>query len=165
MVDTVEVITATAPAPSATVVEVAASMTPTAVADLEVAKERDEYFTQYWQYATNLRNWFIAYGVGGILLLTRMDAVFNSPAAAHVEPGRKVQAIALFIFGLATQVLLTLLNKTAHYYAYQKYLDTTERRRHRWALQACGAFWIDFTLDILTLVWYIAGTIAMAQLL
>ena len=150
----------------ATPIPVAASISPSAAELAEAAKDRDEYFTQYWHYATNLRNWFIAYGVGGILLLTRADAVFNAqPHAAQVEPGLRVVAIALFIFGLATQVLLTLVNKIGHYYAYQKHVVAAEGRRHRLGVWLCECFWIDLVLDATTLAWYLAGTVAIARLL
>lgn len=128
-------------------------------------KDRDEYFKQYWQYATNLRNWFIAYGVGCILLLTRVDAVFNvQPQATIVEPGLKLQAISLFILGLATQVGLTLVNKIIHYYAYQKFVVEPVGRRHTAATWLCNCFWIDVILDTATLGFYLAGTVTMARL-
>jgi hypothetical protein len=161
-------VTLTTTTPPAEVVPAAAAIaTSPSVAELaEAAKDREEYFTQYWHYATNLRNWFIAYGVGGILLLTRADAVFNAqPHAAEVEPGLRVVAIALFIFGLATQVVLTLVNKVGHYYAYQKHVVAREGRRHRFATWLCECFWIDLVLDAITLAWYLAGTVAMARLL
>jgi hypothetical protein len=56
----------------------------------EAEKDRNEYFTQYWHYATNLRNWFIAYGVGCILLLTRADAVFNTQPPVRVNDSETV---------------------------------------------------------------------------
>jgi hypothetical protein len=157
----------TIPSPSmAAIASVAALTEQSSVETTEAVKDRDEYFTQYWHYASNLRNWFIAYGVGGILLLTRADAVFNAqPHASQVEPGLRVTAIALFLFGLATQVMLTLINKVAHYYAYQKHVADVEGRRHRFAIWICKCFWIDLVLDTVTLGWYVAGTIAMARLL
>ena len=140
-----------------------AGRTPDTLSD---AENRDEYFKQYWEYSTNLRNWFIAYGVGGILLLTRVDAVFNSgPHAASADPRLKLQALASFILGLATQVLLNLINKVAHYYAYQKYVVDLEQWRHRAALWLCECFWLDMVLDFTTLAWYLCGTITMARLL
>jgi hypothetical protein len=125
-----------------------------------------ELFEQYWRYTTNLRNWFIAYGVGGILLLTRADAIFNSPTLAQRLPsGVKVEVVSFFLFGLATQVLLTLYNKVIHYYSYQAYLVDRQTRRHRIADWLCGAFVVDFGVDLTTFAFYVYATFLLKTFL
>lgn len=127
-----------------------AAALPETTQDAE-SKDRAEVFEQYWRYTTNLRNWFIAYGVGGILLLTRSDAIFNAgPTAANVDPAMKANVLTLFIFGLASQVGLAMINKVAHYYSYQSYV-VEPSWRHRVADWVCGCFLIDIAFELHTL--------------
>ena len=40
-----------------------------------------DYFEQYWRYCSSLRNWFVAYGIGGcILFLSDKSELFQKMA-------------------------------------------------------------------------------------
>jgi hypothetical protein len=137
----------------------------------EERKENDaarlEYFDQYWQYASNLRTWFIAYGVGGIVFLTRADAAFNR-SGSWFDPAVKIEALYCCFIGLLAQVFLAAINKVAHFYAYQRALWVDEglalKRRHKAALRVCSWFSIDVTLDGITAIAFLYATLLLTRL-
>ena len=69
--------------------------------------EREEYFKAYEEYSKVLRTWFVAYGIGGpVLLLTNQTL-----AKAIKASGQGKSLAALFLAGVALQVVLAALNK------------------------------------------------------
>lgn len=132
----------------------------------EERAEREGHFGQYWRYATHLRNWFIAFGVGGLLVLTRSDAVFGSPSVnlAASRPARLL-AIAFLLLGIVSQVILAFVNKVSTWYVYQSYFVDEEGLRHRAARALSNALWPDILLDLVTIGLFTAATAVMAWIL
>ena len=115
-----------------------------------------EFFERSCYFASQLRNWYIAYGVGGILLLARTTEVTLKDRAT---PAR------LFLAGLAAQVLLALVNKVITYYVYRGTppgRDTAWKRYLVWvyktSVSLCDAFWIDIVTDSATFLLYAGAT-------
>jgi hypothetical protein len=128
--------------------------------------DSEGYFKHYWQYATQLRTWFIAYGVGCLIVLTRADAVFNKPEfAAGLPRAAKLVALSFALLGLGAQVLLAFANKVAAWYVYHSRTVEKELVRHRVAKYFCESFWVDMVLDAATIGFYVTATIAMGMLI
>jgi len=113
------------------------------------------YFEQYWRYASTLRAWFIAYGVGVAALFIYKAEVFgNFPTET------KVKIVRYFLFGLGFQVLLAMINKITNYYVYcGKEEPTLQKAWRYWASNwVSERFEIDIALDLLTTGFFVVGT-------
>lgn len=70
---------------------------------------RSELYAAYDGYSRALRTWLVAYGIGAPVLLMTNDALWLAVA----ESGDAAWIGALFLVGVALQVVLTAVNKTA----------------------------------------------------
>jgi hypothetical protein len=77
-------------------------------------KEESGYYDAYKGFATNLRVWFIAYGIGAPAVLLSNE---NSWATI-VDSGQGKKLAILFFIGVGIQVFATLLYKAAMWYLY-----------------------------------------------
>lgn len=117
---------------------------------LNPTSEESEYFTVYEEHSKVLRTWLVAYGIGAPALFLTNERIAGLISAAGV--GRRMAG--LFLLGVALQVLLAALNKTvmwACYYAEGSPNDQ-EKRRFRLAYWISEQFWIDFLVDIVSLI-------------
>ncbi|MBW8042467.1 MAG: hypothetical protein FVQ85_21075 [Planctomycetes bacterium] len=109
-----------------------------------------EYFEVYWSYCSALRNWFVVFGVGGCILFVSDKAAifkeFNKPI--------KIAIVISFISGVALQILLAMLNKWIHWYIYwgEENQDFQESRLYQIAERVSTWFWIDVSIDLLTII-------------
>ncbi len=69
--------------------------------------DRAEYFAAYEEYSKVLRTWFVAYGIGGPVLLLTNEAL----AKAIKTSGQGRGLAALFLIGVGLQVVLAAMNK------------------------------------------------------
>ena len=76
-------------------------------------------YDQYWRHASTLRGWFIAYGIGALVIVMSNKAVFDS-----LKPDNIKSLATWFIAGVAIQVVLAYFNKIYNYYYFFK--RTTE---------------------------------------
>lgn len=108
----------------------------------------DSIFAQYVRHADILRNWFVAYGIGGILLFLTKDTAFKS------LPKDALLGIAeWFLLGVGAQVLLAFVNKIYNFHLYQGSLahqDAAQREKSRFKVFR-DFYLIDVLLDIVTL--------------
>lgn len=106
-------------------------------------------FKAYLEYNRVLRTWFVAFGVGGPAFFLVNDAI----ARQLVIAGRLRSVVFLFLVGAAVQVLGALLNKIANWYVYIGTIDPTMKgsRRQRFADWLISQFWIDITIDTITI--------------
>ena len=103
-----------------------------------------EFYRAYEDYSRTLRTWLVAYGIGGpVLMLTNERvsvALFNSGHARFIG--------GLFLAGVALQVGLAAVNKTAMWICY---FSDDEEITDRWwckcAYWLSSQFWIDLILD------------------
>jgi len=115
-----------------------------------MATTAEDHFAAYGEYSRVLRTWFVAYGIGGPVLLFTNDSFVH----ALKTSGTAKYAARLFLSGVALQILLAALNKVAMWTLYfgeiQGSFKTT--RRYSLALRFSEAFWIDLVVDLGTMV-------------
>lgn len=108
--------------------------------------EAESLFKAYEEYAKTLRTWFVAYGIGGPVLLLTNEAVRGKVAAS----GLAHTLGAAFLSAVAAQVCLAFLNKTvlwANYFAELR-PALAKTRRYRFAAWIGEQYWIDVVIDI-----------------
>jgi hypothetical protein len=74
----------------------------------------DSVFEQYWRHSKDLRQWFVAYGVGAILFMTSKDTA----SAVQGQSSGVTSLAAWFFVGAAIQVILVFLNRMYSYYLF-----------------------------------------------
>ena len=70
--------------------------------DRQTSSEAKAYFEQYWRYCSALRNWFVAYGIGGCVLFISDKAKIFQDLSAFT----KAIVVIAFLFGVVAQILL-----------------------------------------------------------
>ena len=109
-------------------------------------KPDETTFQQYVRYADVLRNWFIGYGIGGIVLFVSGQSAFAS------VPKKELVPIGMwFIVGIVFQVVLAFINKV---YNFILYYNSTKRRDSS-AIEKKNLhsfLYVDVPLDVLTLL-------------
>ena len=118
-----------------------------------------DYFEQYWRYCSSLRNWFVAYGIGGcILFLSDKSELFQKMAFKQ-----KRAVVIAFLIGVIAQVLLAGLNKCIHWHIYWGKED--QRFRKTWYYKVSfflsTKFCIDMAIDLTTFVAFGAATVIL----
>jgi hypothetical protein len=125
-------------------------------------KEDPEYYGPYAEYSKTLRAWFVAYGIGGPVVLLSSDKAWDS----LVKSGCGRYVGFLFISGGIIQILSALLNKHSMWLLYLEEdeakerrkkslpdISTTERRpTYKLAEWYSKQTWVDVLLDIYTLL-------------
>ena len=111
--------------------------------------DREEYLKAYQEHAKTLKTWFVAYGVGVLVLLISKDR----PWEALISSGFAMLVAGLSVAGVSTQVLLVILNKMSNWFCY--YGEFKPAFKSTWPYKASrwfeGQFWIDVLLDLSTL--------------
>jgi len=123
-----------------------------------MSKEPD-IFEQYWRHASILRSWFIAFGIGGVILFISNPSAFESLSSDF-----KKSIIILFLVGVLLQILLALLNKITHWYEYYGEKDKLfqETKRYKWSIIIANTISIDIITDLFTFGFFLT---AVAKLL
>jgi len=109
-------------------------------------RDRDEerdLFDDYDEFAKVLRTWFVAYWIGGPVLLLNNETIRSKIARS----GSARYIALLFLIGVGLQVLLALLNKTALWLCYMA--EREPKRRARWLYRAAESFAYEFCIDLL----------------
>lgn len=117
---------------------------------------RAEFYKVYDEYAKNLRAWFVAYGVGGPVLILTQEKV----SQVVIESGSGRVVALFFLAGVVLQVLLSLVNKWANWgvYAYSETEDLSEGKRFRFCSWASNQVWFDVLLDLGSMACFGAAT-------
>lgn len=76
----------------------------------------ESVFEQYWRHSKDLRQWFVAYGVGAVVFMTSKDTA----SAVQGQSSGVTSLAAWFFIGAAIQVILVFLNRM---YNYSLFLD------------------------------------------
>lgn len=118
-------------------------------------KESD-LFEDYDAFAKVLRTWFVAYGVGGPVLLLTNDTVSSKIADSGCARG----IASAFLIGVGLQVLFTLLNKAALWGCYKAARDSKLRERlvYRIAEWFAYVLWLDLLVDFVSFVLFAFAT-------
>lgn len=111
--------------------------------------ESEGYYSVYEDYARSLRSWFVAYGVGGpVLLLT------NESVREKVARSGEARSIAIFfLMGVALQVCLAAMNKTLMWCMYFGVKEPAFRRNgcYRRISWLARQYWIDLIVDLISI--------------
>jgi len=111
-------------------------------------REASAYFESYAEYNRILRSWFVAFGIGGLALLLVEDKL----RAALAASGAARAVAALFLSGVALQILIAGLNKYANWYSYAGEDDPAYRRTtaYRFWSGIARQFIVDVIVDLAT---------------
>jgi hypothetical protein len=114
-------------------------------------------YEAYADYSRTLRTWLVAYGVGGPVLLLSNEHVTKAIATS----GAAGLITKLFLGGVAAQVTLAALNKAAMWGCYYGALwrSFQDRRRYKACVWFSEQFWIDFTIDVVTMALFGGATL------
>jgi len=115
------------------------------------------FFSQSTSYAGMLRNWLVAYGVGGpALLLTQAELTRAVARSGHVR-----LIAVMFFSGVLLQVLNAFMNKWSSYYGMEVWADSDllDKQPYRFANWWNRATWTDITVDAISVVLLAAATL------
>jgi len=109
-----------------------------------------ELFAVYEGFSKDLRTWLVAYGIGGPILFVTHEPVWR----AIGQSGFARPLALLFLGGVALQVILAALNKTIMWAAYYGETEVSFQatRRFRLATWLSRQFWIDFLVDLVSIL-------------
>ena len=123
--------------------------------------DREEYLKAYSEHAKTLRNWFVGYGIGVIVLFITKDR----PWDALNKSGYATLICVLLFLGVFAQVLLSQLNKIANWYCY--YGEFKPASKTKWQSKISRwwekQFWIDCLFDFITIATFVLSTIFMLK--
>ena len=117
---------------------------------------RDEFYKVYEEYAKNLRTWFVAYGVGGPVLILTQEKV--SKVVVNSGAGREIAFF--FLAGVGLQIMLSLINKWVNWgvYAFSESEKLVSGKRFGFCSWVSEQSWFDIMLDLGTMVCFGAAT-------
>jgi len=115
------------------------------------------FYAAYESYSRVLRTWLVAYGIGAPVLLLTNDAVWVKVSGSiHLRLFG-----ALFLLGVALQVLLAAVNKMLMWVAY--YAEVKPEFKEKSVCRICDKlstqFWLDFFADVAAMAMFAAATI------
>lgn len=120
-------------------------------------------FEQYWRYCSALRNWFVAYGIGGCVLF------ISDKAKIFQELSVKTKAIVViaFLSGVVVQIILAGLNKWIHWYMYwgRENKDFSITRRYKFSEKLSSCFMVDLVIDFITFSAFTIATVTLIKAL
>ena len=102
------------------------------------------YIEQFNFYLRDLRTWFVAYGIGGPVLFLTQEKI--RAAIAGSGSGRSIAF--LFLLGVAFQIASSVLGKWTSWIQYANTKDGSHSCLAPVAFWWAGNFWIDFLLDL-----------------
>jgi hypothetical protein len=107
------------------------------------------YYEPYAFFARTVRTWFIAYGIGGPVLLFGNGEAWKSLMAKGAAP----TVIRCFLVGVALQVVTGIIFKAAMWYLYVGELGVLKdtSKRYRAADWLSSAYWPEVLVEFLTL--------------
>lgn len=112
--------------------------------------KEEEYYKSYAEFSKTLRTWFVAYGIGGPVVLISNDAAW-----AAMRKSTDLTFIGLlFLVGGALQILSALLNRHAMWFLYFGEFKPPAKEwiSYKIANWYSDQGWIDVAIDVLTVV-------------
>lgn len=108
------------------------------------------YYKSYSEFSKTLRTWFVAYGIGGPIVLLSNDVAWGW----LMKSGRASTMGVLFLTGGALQVISAILNKQSMWYMYFGELKPASKSRKSYKISNwySDQGWIDVLLDFATVV-------------
>lgn len=124
-------------------------------------RQETGFYSAYAEFAKNLRVWFLAYGIGATaIFVTNEGAGKRLLSSAVAEP-----VIYLFLGGVAVQILLALLYKSAMWHLYMGELDPEHQKTwwHEKSERLSDSYAIELTCDIATIGCFGGATFLLAK--
>jgi hypothetical protein len=108
------------------------------------------YHKSYSEFSKTLRTWFVAYGIGGPIVLLSNETAWGW----LVKSGRASTMGLLFLIGGAIQIISAILNKQSMWYMYFGELKPATKSRTSYKLSDwySDQGWIDVVLDFATIL-------------
>ena len=111
-----------------------------------------DFYKAYEEYNTALRQWLVAFGIGGPVFLVANDRV----AKALAESGNLRIVVTCFLLGAAAQVMIAFGNKVA---MWQLYNFNQEKRVQQTPFDKAAdwfakQFWLDALFDLTSIAVY-----------
>lgn len=118
--------------------------------------ERQEYGEAFDRYESMLRTWFVAYGIGGPILLMTQTSLSSRFLAA---PNRMCIGI-LFLLGVAFQVIENFLYKMTTWYQYRGEVKPEIKSgcMYKFSKWVEDCYCIDLFFDFTTFVLFFIAT-------
>ena len=122
----------------------------------DTSDDGEGHYLAYLEHARTLRTWLVAYGIGGPVLILSQDSLWKRLAAS----GHLSMIAALFLCGVALQVLLATTNKNAMWAVYYGELEPKYQatRRYKLGLWLSSQYAIDFLCDFASLALFAYAT-------
>jgi hypothetical protein len=114
------------------------------------ASAKEAFYKSYSEFSKTLRTWFVAYGIGGPIVLLSNNAAWGW----LVKSGRISLIGLLFLMGGVLQVIGALLNKHAMWYLYigEERSEAKNKYSYKISDTYSNQGWIDVVIDIATLI-------------
>jgi hypothetical protein len=118
--------------------------------DKEVDEDKAGHFQNYADYSRTLRTWLVAYGIGGPVIFLTNDKVADRVA----KSGHSQDIVALFLFGVGLQVVLSFINKWVAWHLYRGAEDAEyqETSKYKFWHAISEQSWLDLAVDFASLV-------------
>jgi hypothetical protein len=120
------------------------------------ARQEGGFYTAYAEFAKNLRVWFLAYGIGATAIFVTNEGAGKRLLSSGAAEG----VVYLFLIGVALQIFVALLYKTAMWYLYMGEFDPREKEtwRHALAERISNSYSIELVCDAATIFCFGAAT-------
>lgn len=124
----------------------------------------DGYHKSYSEFSKTLRTWFVAYGIGGPIVLLSNEVAWGW----LMKSGRASTMGLLFLTGGAIQIISAILNKHSMWYMYFGEFKPASKNQKVYKISDWYSEqgWVDVVLDSATVVLFgLATWIAFATIM
>lgn len=121
-------------------------------------------YQAYEWHASTLRIWLVSYGIGAPVLFLTQDSAYDQ----FINSDTRHVTAALFLVGVALQVVLAFVNKTvmwAIYYGDDESPAFKTTRTYTYAKKVSTWFWMDCLVDLATISVFAWATVRVFFLL
>ena len=117
--------------------------------------DENPYYTSYKDFATTLRTWLVAYGIGGPVIVLSQQHVWAKIDGSDAA----IWAGGLFLSGVVLQVLFALLFKWAMWILYAFDTDALKAtNQYKIAYWVSDKYFIDVIADLGSLILFSTAT-------
>ena len=119
------------------------------------------YFDAYASFARTLRTWLVGFGVG-VPVLVASQAELSKKLAASGDAKR---IVTLFLGGVAVQIFVTMLYKSAMWYTYFGAMNSAFRGRWRYKASEwiSEQHWLEVIFDVATMALFVAAMFSLLR--
>ena len=122
--------------------------------------DRKAHLAAYNSGTSDLRVWFLSYGIGAPLLFLSNKDIYNEVISTKYAPA----IVILFLSGVALQIFISILNKYINWVLYCHYDETKTSEQQTRLVKASNHLsnqvWIDFCCDLGSTMLFGIATVA-----